>query len=440
MTASRTSIGSTIGIDFGTTNTVIAIADPDGRTEALTFQCGGELFRVYMSSLCFWEERCDGALRTRVEGGPWAIQQFLEGTSSHRFIQSFKTFAASRSFKETRIFRQRFEFEDLLATFFRTLWRKAGQSPVEIAQRIVIGRPVRFAGGRPDDALAGSRYRAAFGRLGLRDELFVYEPVGAAFFFAQRLQDDAVVLVADFGGGTSDFSVVRFAKVAGRLKPRPLGHAGIGIAGDTFDYRIIDEVVTPQLGKGGQYKSLGKILPLPKGYFTNFARWNQLAMMKTSGELRELIKLARFALDPEPLYKFIEIVENDLGLALYRAVSRAKEELSKQDRTEFRFQHADINIQQPIMRTEFEAWIREDVDHITATVDEALEKADVAATEIDKVFLTGGSSLVPSIQRIFSDRFGADRIASGDQFESIAYGLALIGQSENLEDWIVRHW
>ena len=92
------------------------------------------------------------------------------------------------------------------------------------------------------------------------------------------------------------------------------------------------------------------------------------------------------------------------------------------------------------MRTEFEAWIREDVDHITATVDEALEKADVAATEIDKVFLTGGSSLIPSIQRIFSDRFGAERIASGDQFESIAYGLALIGQSENLEDWIVRQW
>jgi hypothetical protein len=81
VTASRTSIGSTIGIDFGTTNTVIAIADPDGRTEALTFQCGGELFRVYMSSLCFWEERRDGALHTRVEGGPWAIQQFLEGTT-----------------------------------------------------------------------------------------------------------------------------------------------------------------------------------------------------------------------------------------------------------------------------------------------------------------------------------------------------------------------
>ena len=143
MTASNT--GPTVGIDFGTTNTVIAVAHPDGRTESLKFDCGGELFRVYMSALLFWEERRDGALQSRVESGPWAIEQFLESTGSHRFIQSFKTFAASRSFKDTRIFRKRFEFEDLLAAFLRTLWRNAGTSPVDGASRIVVGRPVRFA-------------------------------------------------------------------------------------------------------------------------------------------------------------------------------------------------------------------------------------------------------------------------------------------------------
>jgi len=428
----------TIGIDFGTTNTVIAVAHPDGRTQALTFDCGGELFRVYMSALLFWEERRDGALQSRVESGPWAIEQFLEGTDTHRFIQSFKTFAASRAFKDTRIFRKRFEFEDLLAAFFRTLWRNAGASPVDGAARVVIGRPVRFAGGNPDDALATARYRAAFERLGLRDEVYVYEPVGAAFFFTQRLRQDAVVLVADFGGGTSDFSIVRFANVGGRMSPRPLGHAGIGIAGDAFDYRILDEVVSPQLGKGGEYESFGKILPMPKSYFANFARWNQLAMMKTSGELRELHKLARLASDPEALRRFIAIVENDLGFLLYRAVSRAKEELSAQERTEFSFRHDGIDIQRSIRRADFEAWIRPEVDRIAGTVDEALGKAGMTAAGIDQVFLTGGSSFIPAIQRIFVERFGADRIASGDQFESIAYGLALIGQSENLDDWIVR--
>jgi hypothetical chaperone protein len=382
MTTRRIPAGPSIGIDFGTTNTVVAIADPDGRTETLKFDCSGELFRVYMSALCFWEETRDGARQMRVEGGPWAVESFLEGTGTYRFLQSFKTFAASRSFVETRIFRQRFEFEDLLAAFFRTLWRKAGSRHIEAARKIVVGRPVRFAGGNPDDALAGRRYRAAFERLGLRGEQYVYEPVGAAFFFAQKLRDDAVVLVADFGGGTSDFSVVRFAKAGGRLTPRPLGHAGIGIAGDAFDYRIIDEVVSPRLGKGGEYDSFGKILPMPKSYFANFARWNQLAMMKTSGELKELTELARQALDPAPLRRFIEIIENDLGFFLYRAVSRVKEELSTQDAAEFRFQHSGIDIRQPITRREFETWIRGDVDRIAGTVDEALTNAGVTAAGI----------------------------------------------------------
>jgi hypothetical chaperone protein len=151
-----------------------------------------------------------------------------------------------------------------------------------------------------------------------------------------------------------------------------------------------------------------------------------------------LSKLARLTADPEPLHRFIAIVENDLGFLLYRAVSRAKEELSTQDRTDFRFQHAGIDIRQSIRRAEFEAWIRPDVDRIAETVDEALANAGIASAGIDKVFLTGGSSFIPAIQRIFADRFGADRIESGDQFESIAYGLALIGQSANLDDWIVR--
>ena len=337
MTASSTPIGPTVGIDFGTTNTVIAIAHPDGRTESLKFDCGGELFRVYMSALLFWEERRDGALQSRVEGGPWAIEQFLEGTGTHRFIQSFKTFAASRFVQG----------HAHLPQALRIRGSAGGVLSHPVAQcRRLAGRRRRagsWSGGRsvsPAAIRTTRSPRPAIGRRstgsGCATKSYVYEPVGAAFFFAQRLRQDAVVLVADFGGGTSDFSIVRFANVAGRMSPRPLGHAGIGIAGDAFDYRIIDEVVSPQLGKGGEYESFGKILPMPKSYFANFARWNQLAMMKSSGELKELHKLARLAADPEPLHRFIAIVENDLGFLLYRAVSRAKEELSTRDRTDVR--------------------------------------------------------------------------------------------------------
>jgi hypothetical chaperone protein len=427
-----------IGIDFGTSNTVVAIAGPDGSAEAIVFDHHGTALKVYVTALCFWDERHGASRRTLVEGGPWAVDQFLDGRTAHRFIQSFKTFAASASFQETRIFRERYRFEDLLAAFLRTLTRHAGRSLDLSNGQIVIGRPVRFAGNKPDEQLAMERYRVAFSRLGVQDASYVYEPVGAAFFYARQLDRDATVLVADFGGGTSDFSVLRFTRSGGQVRAEPLGQAGIGIAGDAFDYRIVDHVVSPRLGKSGRYRSLDKVLTIPNHYYANFARWNQLAMMKGSGDLKELHELARVALDPDPLRKFIDIIEYDLGFALYRAVSNAKLALSTQSEVEFRFEGEGVEIAATITRKEFESWITGDIARLAATLDEALQSAGVAASDIDRIFLTGGTSFVPAVQRLFVDRFDAERITSADQFESIALGLALIGQSPDPERWSVR--
>ena len=115
-----------IGVDFGTSNTVVALATSDGKVEAVRFEHGGRTHSVYVSAICFWEERPGSGQPPRAEGGPWAIEQFLEGRTVHRFIQSFKTFAASSAFTTTQIFRQRYKFEDLLAAFLRTLVRHAG--------------------------------------------------------------------------------------------------------------------------------------------------------------------------------------------------------------------------------------------------------------------------------------------------------------------------
>jgi hypothetical chaperone protein len=92
-----------IGIDFGTSNTVVALAADDRRVEAIRFDHGGHRHSVYVSALCFWEDRPGSG--AQAEGGPWAIEQFLEGRHIHRFLQSFKTFAASSSFNTTQVFR-----------------------------------------------------------------------------------------------------------------------------------------------------------------------------------------------------------------------------------------------------------------------------------------------------------------------------------------------
>ncbi|MCZ8373961.1 MAG: Hsp70 family protein [Beijerinckiaceae bacterium] len=424
-----------IGIDFGTSNTVVAVATGDNRVHSLRFRHDGQDHGVYASALCFWQDRPGSSVPANIEGGPWALEQMREGLTALRFIQSFKTFAASRSFQHTTIFRQRYRFEDLLATFLRTLVRHAGPELELGATRVQIGRPVRFAGSHPDDGLAMERYGEAFGRLGATSPRYIYEPVGAAFSFARRLDRDATVLVADFGGGTSDFSIMRFSRHGGILRAEPLGHAGIGIAGDTFDARIVDHVVSPRLGKGGHYRSFGKVLPVPVHYYGTLARWNELALMKGSADLRELHELARSALEPGPLEDFIHLVENDLGFALYRAVSAAKVGLSHEDSVEFRFADGAFDLTATIRRADFELWIAEDLARINRTIDQVMAQAGLGPDAVERVFLTGGTSFVPAVQQLFARRFGEAKLTAADQFESIAQGLALIGHADNPDQW-----
>jgi hypothetical chaperone protein len=161
----------------------------------------------------------------------------VEEPAETRFIQSFKSFAAAESFSETQIMGRRFRFEDLLSTFLLKLRAYAEAGMAQLPDRVIVGRPVTFAGGAPTEALALSRYEIAFKRMGFREILYAYEPVGAAFFFARDLDHDATVLVGDFGGGTSDFSIIRFERLGGEIFSHPLGRSGVGVAGDAFDYQ-----------------------------------------------------------------------------------------------------------------------------------------------------------------------------------------------------------
>lgn len=428
---------SALGIDFGTTNTVLALAGDDGAAELVRFPAAhGDLF-AFRSCLSFYAPH-EHPQERAIAAGPWAIEAYVEDPAETRFIQSFKSFAAQESFTETQILGRRYRFEDLLSTFLLKVREYAGAGLAEIPERVIVGRPVRFVGGSPNEALALERYDTAFKRLGVREVHYAYEPVGAAFFFARGLTEDATVLVGDFGGGTSDFSIIRFERHAGALRAVPLGRAGVGVAGDAFDYRIIDNLVSPELGKGSSYSSLGKILPVPNRYYAAFARWDQLALMRAGRDMREIRRLERDAVEPEKIGRLIETLDENYGYQLYGAVSRLKEALSSQAEAEFRFEAGSIRIVQPVQRSEFEAWIAPELGQIDAAIDAALADAKLSPGEVDRVFLTGGSSLVPAVRAAFHRRFETERIETGAELESIASGLALMGREDDLTRWAAR--
>jgi hypothetical chaperone protein len=420
-----------LGLDFGTTNTVAALADGNGGSKLIEFKGEQSTGAIFRTALCFWEENGIAS-----EAGPWAISEYLQSPMDSRFVQSFKSVAASQSFERAQIFKKPFRFEDLGRLFLNRLVEHAGGQLDRRPRRVIVGRPVEYAGARPDAALARKRYDLMLEGFGIELH-YVYEPLGAAHSYASRLVEPATILVADFGGGTTDFSIVQVAAPGSKQRCWPLAFSGVGIAGDHFDRRIIDKLVLPLLGKGDSYRSFDKLLEIPAGYFHDFADWSRLALMRNPRTIEELRRLQRAAVDPAPIGQMINLIEHEQGFSLYDAVNRLKRELSSGPQGELRFEGGGVKISAEVRRQEFETWIADDLRRIEAAMDAALVRAGIAPAAIDRVFLTGGSSLIPAIRRLFDRRFGEERIATGGELTSIAHGLALIGTKDDPAQWAV---
>ena len=233
------------------------------------------------------------------------------------------------------------------------------------------------------------------------------------------------MFVADFGGGTSDFSVIRFERRNGRTVAVPLAHGGVGIAGDTFDYRLIDRFVAPQLGKGSHYRSFDKLLPIPAYLHAAFAQWHQLSWLKAPRTMAELKKLAASGDDPDGLAKLIDFIDLDLGFELYQAISAVKMRLSVAESADLDFATAGIALSARVTRAEFETLIAPDLARIAESADATLARAGLGVDDIDAVFTTGGTSQVPAVRRLFVERFGEARLHSSHPLQSVASGLAL---------------
>ncbi|HZH28834.1 MAG TPA: Hsp70 family protein [Azospirillaceae bacterium] len=417
------------GLDFGTTNSVFSIMGADGSVATVRFQAGADTFDVFRSVLFFDVEETGRSTSLNVSAGPWGIQDYLAFGEAGRLIQSMKTFLSSATFTDTQVFQRRLTLEELVSAFLGQLRRRVEAEIGPVGGRITVGRPVNFAGERPDNALAERRLSTALAQAGFDDVRFAYEPVAAAYDYGRRLTAAETILVADFGGGTTDFSLVELTPdrtAATGIRARILATGGVGIAGDSFDRRIVQEVVCPALGKDVPLLRDTPTPTLPRWLYAHLEQWHHLSLLKNPKTMKLLEELARQAVDPRPIEGLTHLVRANLGFALYRAVAAAKARLSADEETDFAFADGPVSISRTIRRAEFEAWIAPDLAEIADCLDRTLDTAGRDAGAVGRVFMTGGTSLVPAVRRIFAERFGADRLVSGDELVSVGRGLALI--------------
>lgn len=444
-----------LGLDFGTTNSAIAVAQEQrvvltqfplqpAPLSAAPPPAAAATTPTFRSVLYFDPDELGPDRRPLSVAGPAAIEQYLAADGQGRLLQSLKSYLSSHLFKSTGVYGRTYTLEALIGLIARDLRRGALAQFGTLPERVVVGRPVRFVGsakddsddpdatiGTGEDAYPLARLRQALQLGGFANIEFEYEPVAAAYHYEGRLTRDELVLIADFGGGTSDFCLMRVGpgvRARGRQPKDMLGTEGVALAGDAFDSKIVRHLVAPLLGRGTHYRTQGKRMPVPPWLYSRLERWHHLSFLKTRETMQLLGDILAGAEAPERIAAFIHLIENDLGYRLYQVVERAKVELSQHEYSRLTFRDGPLVLDEQVSRAAFERWIAPELTAITQAVDRLLASTAIAPEQIDAVFVTGGSSLVPAVRQIFAARFGAERLRSGGELTSVASGLALRAQ------------
>ncbi len=410
------------GIDFGTTNSALSIYK-NGSVEVIAVEDNDQSGELMRSVLYFNEEN-------EIYAGQEAIRQYVGDGAAGRFMQSIKTFLPNTSFDSTEIFGKRYTIDDLVAIILRKI-KARGEAHVGYpVESVVLGRPVVFSTDSAKDAIAEQRLEKAARKAGFKKIWFQYEPVAAALAFEDSLEtgQEKIVFIGDFGGGTSDFSVIRvkggdFGRSDRRSDVLSLG--GVYVAGDKFDSQIMWDKIAYYFGRYARYKTMGKDdwVNVPKSIIYTLCQWHRIPLLRAR-KTREHIRVIKNTTDNSQAIRHLEnIIDDNYGFFLFQAIEKAKCELSDREQTEISFTERDLAIHEKLGKGEFEHINRDNFQQIADCIDQVVASSGLQASQMDTVFLTGGTSRIPHIQALFSERFGRKRLENRDAFTSVVHGL-----------------
>ena len=430
-----------IGLDFGTTNSAIAAAGENTNARLLPLSVQNKPLSVFRSILYFDADERDPTGRPQYSAGPEAIDAYLDHGTDGRLIQSIKSYLANKNFSSTDIFGSKFTLENLISLLIAAMI-DAAQNAEQLRESfktvpVTVGRPARFVRASASEPaedpeeLALGRLRTALQAAGIFNVNFELEPVAAAYAYEERIDRDETVLIGDFGGGTSDFCLLKVgpgARTASSRADTIMATGGVGVAGDAFDARIVEHCIAPELGRHLSYRSAGgKQLPMPGWIYDSLKQWHQLSFINTYKTRRLLAEIGATADEPTRIEALATLISGNRGFDIYRAVEAAKVGLSNQNEVTLRLAAPPIKIERTVKRADFESWIKPELTKVTNCLDDLMN--DAGKVTVDRVFLTGGSSFLPAVRRLFERRFGADQISGGNELTSVATGLALAARN-----------
>jgi hypothetical chaperone protein len=413
-------------IDFGTSNSLLAAASRSGHHPPIPLDPVAEDPSLLRSVLFFPEAR--GPAGAAPALGKAALEEYVAQGSRGRLVRSLKRFLPMRGFVRTQINARTYTLEELIAIVLRAMRERADRHFGVRVTRAVLGRPARFAEDLEDDAFAEERLRQAARLAGFTEVAFCPEPVAAARDFRAELSRDTLLLVGDFGGGTSDYSLVMMGQGGFSLSD-VLAIGGVSVAGDALDGSIMRAEVARHFGAEVRYRvPFGdNLLTMPKPLMEKLcspAEMSLLAQRDVQSFLNDVRSWSRGADDRRHIDQLFALVEDGLGFMLFEAIEHAKKALSRADEAAISFHVPGIELDQPICRDGFERGARRQLSAIIAALDATLERAGARASDVEQVCLTGGTARVPFLRAALGERFGEHRLHSLRGLHAVAEGLA----------------
>jgi len=410
------------GFDFGTSNSAIGIVKGNAATLAAV-----EGAATMIPSAVFF----DFADHDKPHYGRDAIDAYVNGNEG-RLMRGLKTILSTSLINErTMLSKRAIALTDVIAMFARHLRLKAEDAVGAPLDAVVHGRPVRFVeGDDAADARAETTLAALARQAGYADVSFLYEPVAAAAQYEQSVTREEIVLVADIGGGTSDFSIVRIGPGRDRSSDRRddiLANTGVRVGGTDFDRNMSVAAVMPMLGLGTEL--VEKQLPMPRSIFDDLAWWPTINHCYTPKVLREAHEIHRLAVERDKTTRLLAVLSKHLGHRIAFAVEEAKIELTVSETTEIALAFVEAGLNAPATRTGFDEAIAAEMTRLRLSIWNCLALADIDADAVDTIFMTGGSSLVPAVEAVVRDEIPNAAVKRGDDFLSVALGLTLEAQT-----------
>lgn len=412
-----------LAIDFGTSNSLVCLVHDGKVSEPLPLDDAASDPAVFRSVLYMTPGK--------THFGTLAVKQFLDdelsGGVEGRLLRSIKRFLPQRTFGGTQIGSKKVQLEDMIARFLSELRTRTAKQTGHDVHSVILGRPALFSEDPELDTLAQTRLERAARAAGFEEIEFLPEPVAAAFRYRQESKREETVLVADFGGGTSDYTIMKMG--ARDFKSDDvLAIGGVPIAGDALDGEIMRHRVSTQFGAQVQYQVPfgSNVLTMPRLLMESLCSTAHIPLLsrRDNADFLDRVKKASLGPDDHRVMGQLEtLISDQLGFPVFEAIEGCKRGLSASAKSEVSFKYPGVTFEEPITRDQFQDYAKVSMGKILGALDETLKKAGLTAKDIDRVCCTGGTARVKILRDPIEERFGATKIEEYRNFTAIVEGL-----------------